>query len=213
VEISKAQRNEIAEAIQASGFSPADFEPDESDAAISVRHKPTGSELLVNFGEMGYLFAVSWTVGDDPMKGRSADELRFVTQDWLNDLATYLATPNLWEEIGKEPLADLIEDQENTRFSTGEQAQIATVVAEVLTNAKTDFGLDEPQIKVLEAKLDYLVEAAGHTRRIDWLNLALGIFADRAASAALTPEVVHKVLGALDVGLGALFGHAPMLGR
>ena len=36
---------------------------------------------------------------------QSAKELRFVTQDWLNDLTTYLATPDLWEEIGKEPLA------------------------------------------------------------------------------------------------------------
>jgi hypothetical protein len=213
VEISRVQRNEVAEAIKASDFSSADFETDEGDAAISVRHKPTGSELLLNFGELGFRFEASWTVGDDPVKGRSANELRFVTQDWLNDLVTYLATPDLWEEIGKEPLTDLIEGQENTQFSPAEQSQIAAVIAEVLANAKKELGLDDPQFKVLEAKLNYVVEAAGHTRRIDWLNLTLGAFADRTANAVLTPEVMHKVLSALDAALGALFGHPPMLGR
>jgi hypothetical protein len=60
---------------------------------------------------------------------------------------------------------------------------------------------------LLESKLDYLLEAARHSRRIDWLNLALGAFAGAVLDGILTPDVVQKVLAALGAGLGPLFGH------
>ena len=87
------------------------------------------------------------------------------------------------------------------------------MVAEVLAKAKDEFDLGEPQIEVLETKLDLASSRQQATCAFDWLNLAVGVFVDRAATSFSTPEVVHKVLSALDVGLGALFGHPPMLGR
>jgi hypothetical protein len=106
----------------------------------------------------------------------------------------------------------MMEGEDNTPFSEEEQEQIAEAVAEVKEQARKTYALPAEQMRLLEAKLDYLVEAAPHTRRIDWLNMALGAVAGAFPGGVLTPDIVHKVLTALGAGLGLLFGHPPMLG-
>jgi hypothetical protein len=132
----------------------------------------------------------------------------------LQDIKIDQETPDLWAGLGsKTPITELAEGQENTLFSEQEHERIAAVVTEVLAQARETYELPGGELRLLEAKLDYLVDAAWHTRRIDWLNTAVGAVAGAFAGGVLTPEVVHKVLGALGVGLGSLFGHPlPVLG-
>ena len=111
------------------------------------------------------------------------------------------------------PMSTLMESQENTPFSPEEQSRIAEVVAQVLKQAGETYRLPDDELHLLETKLDYLVDAAKHSRRIDWLNTAVGAVAGAFAGGVLTPDVVNKVLTALSAGLGPLFGHPlPMLG-
>jgi hypothetical protein len=120
--------------------------------------------------------------------------------------------PNRYPD--EEPaMATLLEGQDNTPFSQDEQVRIAEVVSQVLKQAKETYGLPQEQMHLLEAKLNYLVEAAPHSRRIDWLNITLSAVGGAFAGGVLTPDVVHKVLTALGAGLGPLFGHpTPLLG-
>jgi hypothetical protein len=208
IDIHKANRNEVVEAIQQSSFGTAEFSREEGDHAISVRHEPSGSEMVVNFGEMEWRWSVTWTVGTDPMEHRMIDRLGDATREWLTDLKTDLETPDLFAELGREPgITALGEGQENIRFSSQEQTEIANWITDVKQQAKETYELPEEQMQLLEAKLDYLCEAAAHSRRIDWLNLSIGALGGAFAGGVLTPAVVDKVLNALVAGLGPIFGH------
>jgi hypothetical protein len=133
---------------------------------------------------------------------------------WLQEIRANHETPDLWAELDKQSsMTELMEGQENTPFSEQERQRIAEAVAEVLRQARETYELPDEQLRLVEAKLDYLVDAARHSRRIDWLNTAVGAIAGAFAGGVLTPEVVQKVLGALGAGLGPLFWHPmPVLG-
>jgi hypothetical protein len=65
---------------------------------------------------------------------------------------------------------------------------------------------------VLNAKLDYLIEAAKYSRRKEWLIVAVTVIGQPIVNGILTPGVIDKVLSAIAAGLGPLFGHPmPML--
>jgi hypothetical protein len=109
------------------------------------------------------------------------------------------------------PIADLLDDEDNTPFSELEQERIADVLNELKRQATETYGLPEAELQALNAKIDYLVEAAKHSRRKDWLLLAVTVVSQPFVDGVLTPDVVHKVFSAIEVGLGAMFGHPVLL--
>jgi hypothetical protein len=214
--LEKWQRNAIFEAVTKAELNPRDFalEDDREEARIRVR----GSKSIFVIGrDRSASYRVSKAVGEGPLVGHGANSWLGVLSPplslWLSEVKRDLETPDLWAEIGKQPLSAMMEGEANTPFSKEEQEQIAAVMAEVKEQARETYALPAEQMRLLEAKLDYLIDAAPHSRRIDWLNTAIGAVVGAAAGGILTPDVVHKVLAALNAGLGPLFGHPmPMLG-
>jgi hypothetical protein len=214
--LEKWQRNAIFEAVTEAELNPRDFEleGDGDEARIRVR----GSKSIFVVGRDGSAaYRVSKAVGEGSLVGYLAHSWDGVLNPplslWLGEVKRDLETPDLWAEIGKQPLAAMMEGEANTPFSEEEQKRIAEAVAEVKEQARETYALPAEQMRLLEAKLDYLVEAASRSRRIDWLNTAIGAVAGAAAGGILTPDVVHGVLTALGAGLGPLFGHPmPLLG-
>lgn len=212
--LDKPNRNALFAIITTEGFDPRDFDLEHNETQFILKHRSWGDLFMISESPGG--LRVAYTVGD--AKPSSAGLGRPETAPpvlgrWLQDIKVNNETPDLWEELGKElQMSDLMEGQENTLFSEDELERVTQVVATVMTEARESYGLPEDQLRLLEAKLDYLVEAAPHSRRIDWLNTAVGAVAGAAAGGILTPDVVHKVLTALNAGLGPLFGHpAPLL--
>ncbi len=208
MQIGKAAKNEIALAIKTSSFSPSDFERDEGDEALSVRHRPTSSELVVNYGSVhggSAKFHVSWSVGEEPIASRETDRPGLTVQDWLNQLRLDLDTPDLWADIGKQGMSALMEGDDNTQFSPQEQNEIEAWANDVKQRAQQG-ALSDEHMRLLEAKVDYAVAAAGRTGRLDWLNLTVGAVMGAFAGDVLTPDVARGILQAL-LSLGHLFGH------
>jgi hypothetical protein len=233
--LKRQQLNLLFRAVQESGFDPRDFEVEHADGWWKLTHCASGDWFAIELeshaphaGDGSWLvriervphpakLRVTHQIGDEEPQTTHFDDVEGVLpalDTWLKDSEAEHETPDLWAELGKdEPIAELMEGQENTPFTEQEQERIAAVVAEVLAQAKETYELPEEELWLLEAKLDYLVDAARHTRRIDWLNTAVGAIAGAFAGGVLTPDVVQKVLGALGAGLGPLFGHpVPMLG-
>ena len=104
------------------------------------------------------------------------------------------------------PIEDLFEEQDNSPFSPEEQQQIADAIKQLKEQVRASGELSAEQLHLLEAKLDYLAEAAQRSRRRDWLNIAYGAVASSFAGGILTPDVVHKVLINLAISVGHLFG-------
>ncbi len=113
------------------------------------------------------------------------------------------------------PMSDFLrDDQENTAFEEQEQRRIATVVADVLEEARNSWDLPPSQLQLLEPKLQYVSEAAPRLGRVDWVNCTVGALIGSFAGGILTQDVWEKALKALWAGVGVLFhahGVPPML--
>jgi len=108
---------------------------------------------------------------------------------------------------GREPpMADLLEDEDNTPFSKDEQQAVSDAIAELKRQAQDTYELPPEQLQLLEAKLDYVADAVKRCRRRDWLNIAYGAIASSFAGGVLTPDVVRKVLFGVATGVEHLFG-------
>jgi hypothetical protein len=229
--LDKRQRNELYKAIESEHFDPTEFEFTENHTAATLEHPRSSARLTISRYIADGMNPVTddpyWQVASRVAEGgeqhtySSIEEVWKQVFQWLRAIKRLLRaiqvdeqTPDLWEELRKtRQISELMEGKENTPFSKEELARITEVVDEVMRHAKESYGLPEDQLRLLEAKLDYLIEAAPHSRRIDWLNTAIGAFASAFAGGVLTPDVVHKVLSTLSAGLGPLFGHPlPMIG-
>jgi len=213
--LDKPNRNALFQVITHEGFDPRDFELDHDETRFILQHRSWGDVFMIHESPRGLL--VSSKVGD--AKGVASglgpvEHAPPVLGRWLEDIKMNQETPDLWDELGKElSMSDLMEGQENTPFAPEELERITDIVDAAKRQAKETYGLPDDQLRLLGAKLDYLIEVAPHSRRIDWLNTAVGAVAGAFAGGLLTPDVVHKVLTTLNSGLGPLFGHPmPMIG-
>jgi hypothetical protein len=96
---------------------------------------------------------------------------------WLEDIKRDLETPDLWAELQRE--AELLgaysdDVTENTPFTADEQKEIAGRLQEFAEHARRTYSLSGAQMRVLDAKLDYLVNAARRLGRKDWRNVFIG---------------------------------------
>jgi hypothetical protein len=202
LQIGKQPRNEIAEAIKRQGFDPADFTPEEGDQYLALRQKSSGSRLVVQDG-VSTRYIVTLGVGKGQPHAYQTDELSNPTLQWLRELQLDLQTPDLWAEIGREPqMAQLMEGTSNDPFTPQELSAISGWAEEV----KRQSALTGDQKQLLEAKLDYLVDAAKRTGRIDWLNAAVGVLGGWFAGAVLPPEIARSTVHLLFGLLGHAFG-------
>jgi hypothetical protein len=218
VHLGKKQRNEIFEAVTAGGLEPRDFELRE-DPTPAIRHEQTGSLLSVRRpnsllaalrgGRM--LYAVTTIVADDPpIYERYATWSGVVdaAERWVEAIKNEVAMPDLWAELEHgSPFRAQSADVENTPFSPAEQAEIAEAVDKLRTEAAERYSLSEDQVAALDAQLNYLVEAAKRTGRVDWRNLAAGVLVTMMAEAVLHPDTTRQIISHLLTSVGHLLGH------
>jgi hypothetical protein len=107
-------------------------------------------------------------------------------------------------------LGDATDD--NSPFTPQEQKGIAERVAAIKADAQSRYRLTDQQMLVLEAKLDYVVEASKRMGRLDWRNLAAGVVLDMVREAALPTETTTKVFNQLLTAVSHMLGHPLQLG-
>jgi hypothetical protein len=153
----KWQRNAIFKAIQAAGLDPKEFDLDDSDARVQIKHKWSNSCFIVGEHYVGYRI-----VGEGPdwrYEVHSWEPLLSRVSTWASEVKLDLETPDLWAEMQREiKLLRAASDDltGNTPFTLDEQKEIARRLQELSEHARTTYALSPAQMLVLEAKLDYL---------------------------------------------------------
>jgi hypothetical protein len=105
--------------------------------------------------------------------------------------------PDLWAELRNEaklfgPTFD--ESAENTPFTKDERREIERRLKETAQHVRHAYSFSEVQMRVIDAKLEYLVTAAGRLGRVDWRNACVGAMLGILFTAALPPEAVRHIL-------------------
>jgi hypothetical protein len=211
VELVKSQRNDLFEAVHAAGLDPCQFKLAEEDADRRLSHRWSESYFVIGGGH-GH-FVGRYVVGDDSPR---AYEVHIWTvlvdrvRGWLADVKRDLETPDLWAELEgrRELLAPAAEtDVQNTPFTSDEQAEIARQLRELKQYIHETYSLSEDETLALQARLDYLEEAAARLGRIDWRNVAAGAMFTILVEAVLPPDTVRGIFVVLFKTLAHFFGH------
>jgi hypothetical protein len=208
--LQKWQRNSIFEAIEAVGLDPREFDLAGKRAEVRIKHKRSESYFIIG-GNPGH-YVGNYVVGDAsawPYKVYSWQAMIGRLSSWLEEVKRDLETPDLWAELQRE--AELLgagsdEIAENTPFTPDEQKEIAGRLQERAEYVRRTYSLSEPQMRLLNAKLDYLVSAAGRLGRIDWRNAFAGAILSFILGATLPPESLRHIFWTLLRAVGHLYG-------
>jgi hypothetical protein len=213
-QLQKWKKNQIVEAIQGVGLEPKEFEFEDSNAGVRLKHKWSESHFIIG-GDAGQ-YVGRYVVGDEPAwpyDVYSWETLMTRVSKWLREVKLDLDTPDLWAELqGEAELLGGASDQanENTPFTREEQKDIERRLREVETHVRRTYSLPEPEMEILNAKIDYLVDAAGRLGRIDWRNAFVGAIIGYILTGGLPPESARSIFltfMTLLRAVGHLFGH------
>ena len=209
--LAKWKRNQVFEAIQAAGLAPEGFDWGSGADESWVRH--LSSEAYFVFGGIPGRYVARYVAGDDPVEEREAlswqAQMKHVER-WLRAVKLDIEMPDLWAELQRETeLLGATADEaiENTPFTPDEREEISERLQEMRAYAKRTYSLSEEQMRVLEAKLDYLAAAAGRLGRIDWRGLFVGTMLTLVLTAALPPESARHILLTVLRSIGHILGH------
>jgi hypothetical protein len=210
----KSQRNKVFEAVRDIGLSPEEFDWEVGSSESTLRHLPSGAYFV--FGGVAGEYVSRYLASEHPIEERTKlseyglmQQVRF----WLSTLKLDIDTPDLWAQLqGSAELLGSVSDEsiENTPFTAAEQEEIAEQLKELRDHVSLTYSLSEPQVRLLEEKLDNLAAAAGRVGRKDWLLMAAGVMLGYVLTAALPPEAAREVLGTLITSIGHVTGHGPL---
>jgi hypothetical protein len=207
----KWQRNKIFKIIQDAGLDPREFNlEDEGAETTRIKHKWSESYFIVG-GNAGH-YVGRFVVGDAsdwPYEAYSTEALMKRIGGWLEELKHDLETPDLWVELRRE--AELLggasnEVKENTPFTGEEQKEIEGRMRALTEGLKLTYSLAEPEMQILNAKVDYLIDAASRLGRIDWRNAFAGVILSYILTLALPPDSARAILQTFVTLLRAI-GH------
>ena len=207
----KWQRNGILEAIKAAGLDPKEFDWDDSDARALIKHKWSESCFVVDHAKDYVGHRVVGDSQDWPFEVHTWQALTSRVSTWASQVKSDLETPDLWAELQREVTllgARSVELIENTPFTPDEQNEIARRLQRLAGHARNTYSLSPEQIRLLDEKLNYLVEASARLGRIDWLNAFVGAILGYILTAAFPPVSAGHVF---DTFIRAIIDLYPLL--
>jgi hypothetical protein len=217
--LQQIQRNEVLGRIQAHGLNPADFEwydPGGTNTEDGLSFRPIGGDFRFVFYQQQWRYYLRPGLGVPDESGNAGTwyyEIQAVNR-WLQACKAEVDAPDMWEALQRErdalsrPTTPGAGDDEP--FTSAEIEEIAGQMAALKEYVREAFELNGEQLREVDAKLDYLVDAARRApSRIDWWNQMVGALVTLTITATVHPGVVQGLLSMAAHALGHLFGAGP----
>lgn len=205
MELLRIQKNKLFDLIVDAGLSPLQFEiiePTRDKAETKISYK--GS----NYSYIFFHISTEWggtqnhaifspsekTIKSEPFSYSDWDAQIPVFQLWLVYLMREISQPDKWSELLKssEQVRWDSQDGENSQFSFQEVEGIYASVNQAKAKI-AQLELSQPQLRRIEAKLDYIADKAKSLGRIDWKNLMMGTLITLVVELALKPETTNAL--------------------
>jgi hypothetical protein len=213
----KAQKNELFDLVANTGFSTSLF-------TLTEDVFPTTEIFFtaIEANGTGYRFTMMKTLGDDihliycPAMNSIEMDIRNLTEwvdvkhhffQWLQSLKRELQEPDKWEEAYKAAKkAQLhLEQADNELFTSEETKRIESVFADFRQQLGKASNLSAGQLRVVNAKLDYLMEKAKTLGKMDWQTLAMGTFLELMIQQTIPPDALKSILILLKNAMATIF--------
>jgi hypothetical protein len=204
----KSQKNDVFELIQKSELDPFNFEwttdsfRDESLAQYITVDKIVykNSDYFFIFGFVGNEHYAFFSPGDTTMIQEAYTGTWMIQKQWFRNWLIYLKreihSPDLWQELSRYELSkgDRISDETtNAPFTVYQAEQIIDGINKLRFHIEEQFSLNEYENKLVNDKLDYLIDAAKRQGRMDWIHTAIGVTFTLAASLNMSPDQANTI--------------------
>lgn len=181
----KSQTNELLSWIETLGLSPRAFSWNVIENNAMIR------EVILNHSQSDYYFkfiyigdtrmSCSYSPSTDTLNGSLAGSTwtdvakTFIV--WLKCLKKEISIVDLWSELSKESIfvKSDSEEQKNTPFTKIEREHIAITLNEIKQYIFKTQSPNISEVKLIEAKIQYLIEASERLGRKDWKIMAVSI--------------------------------------
>lgn len=204
--ILKSQKEWILNLINKRGLEPSNFEWKEmrsvwySDTKIlCLEYKNTGYFFKFDFFDE-IRFDCSYSPGEEKSSVNTKpyrwEDVAVHVASWLNALLVEVTTADPWEEIKKYIPGDNIDlegEKANTSFTFKEVEHITKAINALKLEVKKAYNLTQDQEKIVNAKLDYLIEKSKSIGRVDWKNIFVGTIVSITFELMLEPGKVKTL--------------------
>jgi len=208
----KSTKNSIFNLIKNAGLDPDNFGLIETETSshptYEIGYKNTSFKFILrnlasNFDEYDYRFSTfspGYKLSQVNPNWESVSKAMTVFDNWLkNHLKRFIAEEteiDLWEEFkkGNKTLnINSINFDEQSKFSNDEKRQTILAINELklLISKKFETSVDEQ--KLVEYRLDYLIEATERLNKFDWKSLAISTLMSISIALSLDTEKGYQL--------------------
>ena len=200
--ILKSQKKQIFELTVLHGLNPSNFKlalekSENGSLRVScLNYKNSEYFFKFDFNSDDRYFVCYYSPGANRILEKSGWEESWTgiighVKKWLVALMREISTPDPWEEIEKYiPGAEVgLEDEEkNTPFTFEQVEHIEKSISRLKTEINKKYKFSDEQDKLIQSKLNYLIDRAKKIGRIDWKNIFMGTIITIMANLALNPQ-------------------------
>lgn len=221
MELTKALRNEIFEAVVAGGLNVAEcelhYEGSSYKDRFVVEHVPTKSWIQAKVvGSTQTLYECKQRVGTDPAQVLTDSPVSwaFALQNiarWAKVVIAWEGAPDLWElRHNWEFLSGQQSgDSANTPFTEEELEAISAQLAAIKESVKKIVKLTAEQEAKIDVRFDEAEKASKRIGRKDWVLLFGGSVLSLILGDAITPRIAGHIMTMAVHGLEHLFMSGP----
>lgn len=204
-----SQKDKIFEFIGEAGLSHSLFEWTEINSVLKVGHKTSilgykGSEFMYGF-ETGHhndhyaIFCPGHEEYNQEIYLGPWEEQCEYFKNWLTYLKREISAPNKWERFNKElAQLDFNTEQDDNQFNYKEVEEITKNVNLLRTKIQKIENLSENSIKILNDKLDYLIEQSKVLQKFDWRSLFVGTILNIIMALLIPPDAAKALWKAIS---------------
>jgi hypothetical protein len=213
--LSRSQRNDIFEMIRGHKLDPADFEwsiRTEGWQVIEVvLHRPTSAYIEISAANEGGFWLAWWPHSGQSRQCKDANHWQLalgIVNVWLDAVHKDHTAPDLWGELAKGqaiPAAARKTEYEG-KFSSEELKLLEAGLEDIERYISATQPLDPPSKQQVHKRFEYLLDAAKHgARKVDWLNIFVGVVIGLVTEGLLDARVYGAIMTHATTVLHAVF--------
>lgn len=205
----QSQKNEVFLAIREAGMDPAQFKLHErADFYPQLVHEP--SRYSFAFGPDYASFNPGSETQSQVVNKLNWTGKLSILRLWFTYMQREIEAPDLWGSLAEERELMGAEPTEavNTPFSKEEQGKIRLAVDEIRAYITKAQSLSEDNLRRVNVKLDYLIDASEHLGRVHWKDIFVSTLIGIAWQLALPApgfrdllsfawQILRQVLGSV----------------
>jgi len=206
IDIMQSQKNQVLQIIKKMELDPFDFEWGKCSSEFGqqvtrpcLKYKDTKFFFIFDTYLEGEPYAIyspgKEKIIDKEFPGSWDGQLKNVW-NWLHYLKREINEPDYWAQLSKFQLrgaVSLAPEVENLPFTVQEVKQVTSGVNRIREYLKTEFVGIESDHKLINEKLDYLIDAVNRQGRKDWIHTCIGVLVTVGTAIGLKPEQFSRM--------------------